>query len=130
MNEKTVRQFQTTAQEAGPGISSQYAIWRMKVTATNVGGNANLFTCVRCNYAGTVVGTVSYTVFSTTSHVVGDCINVAQPGGGTGQTKGSRDVTLAEVIGATIPAPTERYQVYTPIDDSLVPVWTDIRFSS
>jgi hypothetical protein len=29
----------------------------------------------------------------------------------------------------TIPAPTARYQVYTPVDDTLVPIWTAARFS-
>jgi len=30
----------------------------------------------------------------------------------------------------TIPPPTQRYQVYTPIDDTLKPIWTYPRFSS
>jgi hypothetical protein len=31
--------------------------------------------------------------------------------------------------GSSLPAPTAKYQVYTPVDDSLVPVWTVMRFS-
>jgi len=31
---------------------------------------------------------------------------------------------------STIPKPTQRYQVYTPIDDTLKPIWTYPRFSS
>lgn len=131
MNEQTVRQFQTTLQESGPGLSPKQPVWRMKVTAISVGGNTQLYTCVTCNYAGTVVGTRSYTVFSNQPHVVGDVIFVFQPGGGTGQTSGGRDVTLSELVASgSLPAPTQRYQVYTPIDDSLVPIWTDARFSS
>jgi hypothetical protein len=30
--------------------------------------------------------------------------------------------------GTSIPAPTARYQVYTPLDDTLVPIWTTLRF--
>jgi len=31
---------------------------------------------------------------------------------------------------SALPAPTQRYQVYTPVDDTLVPIWTYPRFSS
>lgn len=30
--------------------------------------------------------------------------------------------------GAGIPPPTKKYQVFTPIDDTLVPIWTSARF--
>jgi hypothetical protein len=32
------------------------------------------------------------------------------------------------LFGAGIPKPTQRYQVFTPIDDTLLPSWTDLRF--
>ena len=73
-------------------------IWRMKVTATNVGGNPHLLTCVNCNYNGTVVGTIGFSVVQVRSHTVGDLIFAFRPGGGTGETKSSRDIWWMETI--------------------------------
>ncbi|MDB5295301.1 MAG: hypothetical protein JWO31_1284 [Phycisphaerales bacterium] len=46
----------------------------------------------------------------------------------TKQTDGSWRPAWVIVTGSSLPAPTAKYQVYTPIDDTLVPVWTGIRF--
>jgi hypothetical protein len=45
---------------------------------------------------------------------------------------GTDPATLGFVIQSSspIPAPTQKYQVYTPIDDTLVPIWTTARFSA
>jgi hypothetical protein len=72
----------------------------MKVTAVAPGGNANLLTCVVCDYTGAVVGTHSYSVRKQTDHVVDDLIFVCRPGGGTGELQSGAAVPWHELPGA------------------------------
>lgn len=44
-----------------------------------------------------------------------------------GRTEGGNEI-FALIGGGGIPAPTEKYQVFTPIDDTLTPIWTTARF--
>ena len=36
-------------------------------------------------------------------------------------------IHVAPEAGSSMPAPTAKYQVYTPIDDTLAPIWTSLR---
>lgn len=95
--------FQTNE---APGVNEMAArrapIWWMKVTAVSPGENTSLLTCVLSDATGTVVGTKSYTVELTASHVVGDFILVHAPGGGTKQTYNGQPVALREIGGGGI----------------------------
>lgn len=44
------------------------------------------------------------------------------------QTDGTHKPGWLIVSGGGIPAPTAKYQVFTPIDDTLKPIWTTARF--
>ena len=50
--------------------------------------------------------------------------------GNRGDDLNGRQILLVPSGGSSIPKPTQKYQVYTPIDDTLKPVWTYLRVQS
>jgi hypothetical protein len=133
MNARNPRLDTNVRSERFDAAVSARAIWRMQIADTNsgtyYGTDANLAKCVLINSDGSL-GAKQYIVkvggmTGSPTHVVGDIINVCRPQGGT---YNGRPVVLAEVAGMSLPKPTARYQVFTPIDDTLTPIWTSLRF--
>jgi hypothetical protein len=82
-------------------------------------------------FDATQQGPKDYIVALLTSKPVGKVFHAAKVEGGLGSaaTNAGKPVFWVEVGGGEpLPKPTQRYQVYTPIDDTLIPIWTDIRF--
>src|SRR5687768_1806537 len=109
-----------------PKPTTPLPVVRVQVTAVDPNGNTTLLLVRR--YDGVAMTGAAFPIAKTENHAVGDETYVYQPVGGvegdpTYDPPGSEaagPVTWQEVGGGSIPPPTQKYQVYTPVDESLV----------
>jgi hypothetical protein len=115
-------------------------LWRFRVTETITaagGPDGTLYVVKARTYKGgdgfdaTQQGPRDYIIALLSFKDVGKIFFAAKVEGGVNAQYVGKPVFWIEIAGgASIPKPTERYQVYTPIDDTLVPIWTDLRFAN
>lgn len=107
------------------GILPGALLYRMRVKESPFAQNPMLMRCRMWN--GTVEGAQDYIVATGRVATFGSEVLVTTVIGGTSHKHGGREVVYRDLGGTVLPSPTKLYQVYTPIDATLVPIWTWLR---